>query len=217
MEELFGVWREAARADKVAAHLSRIRHDLSEEYFERITAVLREVESSSRLLRDFHDLFPIYRSRVPIVLYYLQVILPCYCKTLRDMVIYLDNSELNPRRQWVLMNERLNDQGGMTLPQRFVMYIDFMVQLIRLLSRCEISTPLIGLAHKGSPDHHFMIPQPSKSFVLEFYGCDCYVTFHVRKLFSPLFSTNQAPISPMSLRLYQAQPIPHSSHHDQQL
>lgn len=33
------------------------------------------------------------------------------------------------------MVERLGDQGGMSLPTRFVMYVDLLVQLVRLLSR----------------------------------------------------------------------------------
>ena len=33
------------------------------------------------------------------------------------------------------MVERLGDQGGMSLPTRFVMYVDMLVQLVRLLSR----------------------------------------------------------------------------------
>jgi hypothetical protein len=121
MDELFGCWREAQRCDKVAVQLSRIR-DLNHDFRDNITAVLREVESASRLLRDLHDLFPIYRSRVPVVLYYLTVILPCLCKTLRDMTIYIDNESLPSRTQWILMTERMGEQGGTTLAARFVMY-----------------------------------------------------------------------------------------------
>ena len=34
------------------------------------------------------------------------------------------------------MYERMNHEAGMPLGNRFVMYIDFLVQLVRLLSRC---------------------------------------------------------------------------------
>ena len=122
MDELFGCWREAQRCDKVATQLWGIR-DLNHDFWDHITAVLKEVESASRLLRDLHDLFPIYRSRVPVVLYYLTVILPCLCKTLRDMMIYIDNESLPSRTQWTLMIERMGDQGGTTLAARFVMYL----------------------------------------------------------------------------------------------
>lgn len=138
MEELSGCWREAQRADKVADELKRIRSDLSLDFYNPITDLLREVESTSRLLKDIHDMFPIYRSRVAIILYYLTVLLPCLCKTLRDMMIYLDNDAIPSSTQWTLMNERLSEQGGMALSNRFVMYIEYLVQVVRLLSRYGI-------------------------------------------------------------------------------
>jgi hypothetical protein len=136
LEELFGCWREAERADRAAEGLLRLRTALDLEFYDQISAVLREVESTSRLLRDLYDLFPIYRSRVPIILYYLNVILPSFQRTLKEMKVYLEHENLPPRAQWSLMSDRLNQQGGMTLAARFVMYVELLVQLVRLLSRC---------------------------------------------------------------------------------
>lgn len=141
MDELFGCWQEARRADRVATELLRIRATTDLEYYDRITALLREVETTSRLLRDLHDLFPIYRDRVSIILYYLTIILPCLQKTLRDMMIYIDHGALPPYRQWELMIDRLSDQGGMGLTPRFVMYIEFLVQLVRLLTSSPLYDP----------------------------------------------------------------------------
>jgi hypothetical protein len=135
MEELYGCWQEARRADKISSRLLVIRTELDEHY-DHISAVLKEVECSSRLLRDLYDLFPIYQNRVPMVLYYLQIILPTMSKTMRDMAIYIENDELSTKVQWVLMNDRLSAQGGMTLAQRFSMYCEALVQTVRLLSRC---------------------------------------------------------------------------------
>jgi len=120
MEE-FGCWREAQRCDRAAILLIRMRNELTTPFHTHITALLREIESTSRLLRDLHDLFPIYRSRAPIVVYYLTVLLPCLSKTLRDMMVYIDNEGLEYPTQWTLMNERLSEQGGMPLVHRFVM------------------------------------------------------------------------------------------------
>lgn len=94
MEELLGCWREAKRADKVAVQLERIRREIDPEFYDHITTVLREIESTSRLLRDIYDLFPIYRSRVPVVLYYLNVLLPSSCKSLKDMALYLEHDRM---------------------------------------------------------------------------------------------------------------------------
>ncbi|KAH8599064.1 hypothetical protein B0O99DRAFT_34371 [Bisporella sp. PMI_857] len=141
MEELSGCWREALRCDRVSLILLRMRNDLTLQFHDHIAALLREIESTSRLLRDLHDIFPIYKSRVPIILYYLTVILPCLCRTLRDMMIYIDNEQLPYTAQWVLMNERLGAQGEMDLVHRFIMYIEFLVQLVRLLSRSVLYDP----------------------------------------------------------------------------
>lgn len=120
MEES-GCWWEAERCDRVATYLIRLRRDLNGEYDDEVTALLAGVESTSRILRDAHDLFPFYRPRVLLVLYYLHIVLPCLSRTLRDMMIYISHDELPPSRKWVLMNERLSDQGGMPLASRFVM------------------------------------------------------------------------------------------------
>lgn len=151
MEELLGCWREAQRADKVAAQLLRIRNAVGLEFYENITAILREVESSSRLLRDLYDLFPIYRSRVPIIIYYLNIVLPSLCKTLQEMMIYIDNAGLPPKAQWTLMVERLGAAGGMSLAARMVMYVSMLIQLIQLLSKSPLYDPtnleLLSMRH----------------------------------------------------------------------
>ncbi|KAK0104621.1 hypothetical protein ONS95_004907 [Cadophora gregata] len=141
MEELLGCWREAQRADKAVVQLLRIRAVLDLEFYDHITAVLREIESTSRLLRDLYDLFPIYRSRVPIIIYYLDVILPSLERTIKNMMVYIDNDAFPARTQWTLTVERLGDQGGMSLPTVFVMYVEFLVQIVRLLSRSPLYDP----------------------------------------------------------------------------
>ncbi|KAG9232908.1 hypothetical protein BJ875DRAFT_379717 [Amylocarpus encephaloides] len=177
MEELFGCWQEARRADKISARLLVIRTEL-DEFYGNITAVLKEVESSSRLLRDLYDLFPIYRSRVAMVLYYLNVILPTMSRTMRDMTIYIDNDELPTGLQWTLMYQRIGDQGGMNLAQRFAMYCEALVQTVRLLSRSPLYDPtsleLLRVRHmrlrklQGIPDPrapiipHRAQPQPTQ-------------------------------------------------------
>jgi hypothetical protein len=88
---MLGCWREAQRVDKIAASLASLRATLDIEFTDHIMAVLREVESTSRLLRDIYDLFPVYRSRVPIILYYLNVLLPSLSRSLKDMALYLEH------------------------------------------------------------------------------------------------------------------------------
>lgn len=133
-----GCWHEARRADKVSGLLLllRTKNELDDHY-DRMTILLRDVELSSRLLRDLYDLFAIYRSRIPYIYYYLNVILPSMSKTMRDMMTYIDNDELPTRSQWTLMGERWPDVTEMGLSNRFQMYCEALVQIIRLLSRYE--------------------------------------------------------------------------------
>lgn len=143
MEEFaLGCWREAQRADKVAAHLSLIRSNLA-DFSDHITTVVKEVERSSRLLRDLYDLFPIYKSRVPNVRYYLDIILPCFQWTLQHMMVYMDTQTLPEKARWTLMCERLGAEG-MTLAARFSIFVDFLIQIVRLLSRSNIHFFPIG-------------------------------------------------------------------------
>jgi hypothetical protein len=116
-----GCWREAERCDRVALQLLRIRREVTIDSYDEITRLLLEVEATSRLLRDVYDLFRLYRERTHVVEYYLTLVLTCLSKTARDMMLYIDNDGLLPGSQWVLMNERLGDQGYMSLADRFVL------------------------------------------------------------------------------------------------
>jgi len=135
MEVSLGCWREAERADLVSMQLTRLKDLLGLELYDHISTVLREVDNISRLLRDLYDLFPIYRSRFPLVEYYLDIVLPSVQRTFKDMMIYVDNEGLPPRTQWLMMIDRMNDLAHLTLASRLVVYSDFLIQLITLLSR----------------------------------------------------------------------------------
>ncbi|KIN01859.1 hypothetical protein OIDMADRAFT_120606 [Oidiodendron maius Zn] len=167
MEEL-GCWQEAERCDRAATQLLRIRRELTVESFEEVTQLVVEVEATSRILRDIYDLFRLYRARTVIVTYYLTLVLGCLQKTLRDMMIYISNDELLSGRQWVLMNERLGDQGDISLIERFILYFNFLVQCIRLFSRSPLYDPallqslrlkIIRLRRlRGIPEPAFPVP-----------------------------------------------------------
>lgn len=121
MEE-YGCWQEARRCDLMAVELARIRDDLGLEFFEQTSQLHASVTSTSGLLRDLHDLFPIYRPRLHLIRDYLTVLLPCLQKTLSDMDIYVDvKNTMSSATQWVYLHDRLNSQGGQTLVLRFAM------------------------------------------------------------------------------------------------
>lgn len=141
MELFAGCWHEAQRAEFIAAELKRIHTALYPDFSVYINTVVKEVHSSSRLLRDLCDLSSIYTSRTPMITYHLEVILPCLCKTLMDMKCYVCRPDLSPAAQWLRMSDQLKEQGGMSLWHRFIMYNGYLVQLVRLLSRLHNLTP----------------------------------------------------------------------------
>jgi hypothetical protein len=68
-DAVFGCWQEARRADKVITMISSLRTSLDPNQDREISSVMKEIESSSRLMRGLNDLLPHYQTRIPIVTY----------------------------------------------------------------------------------------------------------------------------------------------------
>ncbi|KAL0764272.1 hypothetical protein CaCOL14_013325 [Colletotrichum acutatum] len=88
---LQGCCLEAERADIISVSLEGLRMALPEAYGGTITSLVDEIRRSARKLRDLADLSQMHFTRVPILLNYLDVILPCYCKTLRDITEFYED------------------------------------------------------------------------------------------------------------------------------
>ncbi|OLN97137.1 hypothetical protein CCHL11_02245 [Colletotrichum chlorophyti] len=111
---------EAERADLVSMNLEGLRMALPEVYGGHITALAGEVRSSSRILRDLADLSQVHFTRVPILLNYLNIVLPCLSKTLRDILNYYDDRTVSRETRWRRMYHRMTQEvNGLPLPQRF--------------------------------------------------------------------------------------------------
>jgi hypothetical protein len=132
LQKLTGCWREAQRAEIAAAKLLELRSTLADT--DSITSLLREIETIPRLLRDLYDLFPIYVSRILIVLNYLDVILPALSAVSRSIIGKLDYSEVTTKVGWDSLLARLRIDE-MSLHSELAMYKEFLVQLVRLFAR----------------------------------------------------------------------------------
>jgi hypothetical protein len=137
MAGLLGCWREAERAEDIAAALYRIRLEVDPILLEDVVDVMRQIQFSSRLLRDLFDLSPIYRVRVRVVQEYLAILLPCYRRTLQDIFHHLGDPALPFQRIWVNIYNHLSIEDSMPLGDRFELYNSFLIQLVRLLSRSD--------------------------------------------------------------------------------
>lgn len=129
-------WQEAGRADAIAAAFCQISTDQDMQAFGgEVVDITREVQMSSSLLRDLCDLFLIYRIRAPSIRESLAILLPCFGRTLNDIQYYLGDRKLLFSARWLNLCRALTAEAGMSLPERFRMYNDYIVQMIRFLSR----------------------------------------------------------------------------------
>jgi hypothetical protein len=145
MAELLACWREAERAYDIAAALHRIKSEVDNLLVNEIAEITRQIWLASKLLRDLFDLFPFYSERGHYLLDYLSVILPCFRRTLQDIRYHIGNYPVHSfERIWIDLDEDFQRQSDVSLKERFILYNDFLVQLVQLLSRWEASSSLIG-------------------------------------------------------------------------
>ncbi|KZL63529.1 hypothetical protein CI238_02881 [Colletotrichum incanum] len=131
---LKGCCLEAERAEIVSVSLEGLRMALPESYGGPINALVAEMRKCARLLRDLADLSQIHFNRVPILLNYLQIILPCLSKTLRDINDYYEDRTVSKDIRWRKMYHKMSREvGGLPLPQRFALYNHFLDCLRQLL------------------------------------------------------------------------------------
>ncbi|KAI1435072.1 hypothetical protein GGR50DRAFT_353794 [Xylaria sp. CBS 124048] len=133
---LSGCCVEAERADRVGLCLEGLRNALPETLHPHLTAVIDQLQITSQLLRDLADKSMIHLSQVPVTIDYLNVILPCLCRTLRDIMEYYEDRRLNKEYRWRTMYHNMSKElPGTTLPARFVMYNQFLSLLNFMLTR----------------------------------------------------------------------------------
>jgi len=133
---LEGCWIESRRAEITSACIDSLRGFLPESYHAHMTALADEVRTSGHLLRDLVDRSQVHASRVPVVLSYLNVLLPCLSRSLRDMSSYYEDKALSKEMRWRTMYHKMTDEAsGLPLPQRFTMYNHFLALLGQLLAR----------------------------------------------------------------------------------
>jgi len=133
---LTGCCREADRADIVALGLDQLRAALPDTFHGHLIALTEEIRQSSKYLRDLADRAQIHVARVPVVLNHLNVLLPCFSRTLKDIMGYYEDKTVSRELRWRKMYNKMTEEaGGLPLPQRFVLYNHFLSLLMMLLTR----------------------------------------------------------------------------------
>ena len=133
---LRGCCREAERSDVVWYQLEGWRIALRELSNPHLTAVIAEIKTGSRLLREVADLSQVLRDRVPLILNPLNIILPCLCRSLRDITAHYEDRTRQKLNRWRHMYHTMtNEVGGLSLPSRFMVYNKYLSSLRDLLIR----------------------------------------------------------------------------------
>ncbi len=132
---LEGCFREAARADLVAGCIDSLRVFLPESFHTHMTAVSDEVRTSARLLRELLERPQAQAHRVPKIIPYLNVLLPCLCRSLRDMTNFYEDKTLSKEIRWRAMYNKMTEEANLPLPQRFTLYNHFLLLLVQLIAR----------------------------------------------------------------------------------
>lgn len=139
---LIGCCREADEAELVSMSLDQLRMVLPESYHGHLIALIEEIRSSSRLLRSLADRSQMHMTRVPFLTNYLNVVLPCLSKSLKDIRGYYEDKTVSREMRWRRMYNKMTDEaGGLPLPQRFVLYNHFLMLLKLLLIRYRVFHP----------------------------------------------------------------------------
>lgn len=133
---LQGCCREAERADIVATNLDSLRAVLHDSLRPHLTAVIEEMRATARILRELADRSQVHLGRVHIMLNYLNIVLPCLQRTLRDITAFYDDKALSRENRWRKMyNSMMEEVGGLSLPMRFGVYNSFLMLLKHMLTR----------------------------------------------------------------------------------
>jgi hypothetical protein len=133
---LHGCTREAERGDIVSLELDGLRNALPETFHSHMRLVSDEIRTSSRTLRDIVHQAQVHFDRVPLVLNYLNDVLACLCRSLRDITGFYEDRSITREVRWRKMYHTMTTEaGGLPLPQRFMMYNDYLTQLVQILTR----------------------------------------------------------------------------------
>lgn len=109
-----------------------------------MSGVIAEIRQSSKILRDLATRSHSHSPRAPIVAYHLNIVLPCMSKTLRDITSYYEDKTVSRENRWKKMyHDMLKEAGGQPLPNRFLLYNNFLTLLLQLLTRDKSFEPAL--------------------------------------------------------------------------
>ena len=133
---LQGSCLEAERARQVTELLKGLRNSIPESLHPHLNGLIGECQMTAKNLRDVADKSQVLLNRVPQVIDYLNVLLPCLSRTLRDISFHIVDTSRHKHERWCAMYHKMsNELPGTALPARFIMYNQYLTSLRFLLAR----------------------------------------------------------------------------------
>ncbi|KAK8097715.1 uncharacterized protein PG998_013201 [Apiospora kogelbergensis] len=133
---LNGCCVEAERARRVAMALEGLCVRLHENFHQHMRGLIQQIQQCGQMLRTIADLSQLHIARIPVVTDYLNELLPCFSRSLRDITGYIEDTSLDKEHRWRKMYHVLGAElPGTTLPARFAMYYSFLIMLKHLLTK----------------------------------------------------------------------------------
>ncbi|KAK7992667.1 hypothetical protein PG988_001461 [Apiospora saccharicola] len=133
---LNGCCVEAERARIVSLTLEGLCLSLPEKFHAHLKGLIQQIQLCNQMLLTIADLSQLHIARVPVVTDYLNVILPCFSRSLRDITDYVQNRTLDKEHRWRKMYHDMSEElPGTPLPARFAMYHAFLDMLKHLLTK----------------------------------------------------------------------------------
>lgn len=133
---LKGCYLEAQRSDDIALKLEGLRVALNEPNDSHLAVTIAGIRSGARRLRELADIAQVNRDRLAFVLHPLKIVLPCLCRSLRDIQMHYDDCSRSKQNRWRRMYHCMtNEAEGLPLPTRFLTYSQYTTVLRDILIR----------------------------------------------------------------------------------
>jgi hypothetical protein len=100
-----------------------------------LALTINKITEISQRLRELADIAQVNRDHLVYVLDPLNIVLPCLCRTLRDIKTYYDDRTRSKEDRWRCMYHCMNDEVGQPLLSRFEIYHRYISGLRDILFR----------------------------------------------------------------------------------
>lgn len=136
---LKGCYLEAQRSNDIALKLEGLRIALNESNDSHLAVTITEIRRGARRLRELADIAQVSRDRLAFVLHPLKIVLPCLCRSLRDIKAHYDDCSRSKQNRWRRMYHCMTDEAeGLPLPTRFLTYSQYTTVLRDILIRLAL-------------------------------------------------------------------------------